>query len=58
MGADDQVVNQKFSGPYLAEVIRVIDGDTIKVKVAIWPTITVEVSARVLGVDACLLYTS
>lgn len=41
-----------FLGPYRAEVVRVIDGDTLLVKVELWPNLTAEVSARVRGVDA------
>lgn len=39
-------------GPYDATLIRVIDGDTIKANVEIWPGLTVETSVRVAGVNA------
>ena len=47
-----QPAEESYSGPYMAEVLRVIDGDTIEVSVAIWPGLTVEISARLRGVDA------
>ena len=36
---------------YTADVIRVYDGDTLTAKVALWPSITVTTSVRLLGVD-------
>jgi endonuclease YncB( thermonuclease family) len=41
-----------FSGPYVAEVVRVIDGDTIEVSVALWPGLRAEYAVRVAGIDA------
>ncbi len=41
-----------FEGPYSAEVVRVIDGDTIDVNVALWPGLRAEYSVRVRGIDA------
>ena len=38
-------------GPVLVEVVRVKDGDTLKVRVHIWLDQYVTVSVRVLGVD-------
>lgn len=50
--ADEQNPEYLFPGPYRAEVVRVIDGDTIVVNVELWPDLTSEVSARVRGIDA------
>jgi endonuclease YncB( thermonuclease family) len=41
-----------FTGPYQAEVVRIIDGDTIAVSVALWPGLRAEYSVRVQGIDA------
>ena len=38
-------------GPYRAEVVKVIDSDTVRTLVQIWPGQTVTVSVRVYGVD-------
>lgn len=43
-------------GPIPAEVIKIVDGDTIKVRAMIWLDQTVEVSVRLRGVDAPELY--
>ncbi|AJY47564.1 thermonuclease family protein [Martelella endophytica] len=40
-----------FDGPVRAEVVRVIDGDTIVVQARPWPGQIVETSVRVRGVD-------
>lgn len=40
-----------YDGPVRAEVIRVIDGDTIAVEARPWPGQIVEASVRVRGVD-------
>ena len=39
-------------GPYRADVLRVIDGDTLRVRAHIWLGHSVEVSVRVRGIDA------
>lgn len=39
-------------GPVPADVIRVVDGDTIKVRARIWVDQSVEVSVRLAGIDA------
>lgn len=41
-----------FPGPYVAEIIRIIDGDTIAVSVALWPGLRAEYSVRIRGIDA------
>lgn len=46
----------RLPGPIPAEVIRVVDGDTIKVRAMIWVDQTVEVSVRLRGIDAPELF--
>ncbi len=41
-----------FPGPYPAEILRVIDGDTVAVSVALWPGLRAEYSVRIRGIDA------
>ena len=38
-------------GPYVAQVNRVIDGDTVDVTVQLWPGLSQRVSVRLAGVD-------
>lgn len=38
-------------GPYHAEAIRVVDGDTIVGDVALWPGLTQQTSIRVFGIN-------
>jgi len=44
--------NDVLRGPVEAQVIRVVDGDTLKVKAEIWLGQTVEVEVRLAGIDA------
>ena len=46
----------EFSGPAEGKVERVIDGDTVKMRVAIWIDQEVVVSVRLAGVDAPELF--
>ena len=41
----------KLVGPVEAELIEVIDGDTLSVRISIWPGQTVETLVRLEGVD-------
>ena len=43
-------------GPITAEVERVVDGDTVRVKAHIWIDQSVSVSVRLAGIDAPELY--
>jgi endonuclease YncB( thermonuclease family) len=45
-----------LAGPISAEVLKIVDGDTIKVRATIWVDQTVEVSVRLRGIDAPELY--
>ena len=44
------VLAQDF-GPYQATVVKVIDGDTLKLDVAIWPGLTQRINLRLDGID-------
>ncbi len=46
------VIAEALEGPVAAKVERVIDGDTIEVKAAIWLGQTLNVRVRIDGVDA------
>jgi endonuclease YncB( thermonuclease family) len=46
----------ELAGPYQAVVDRVIDGDTIRVRAAVWLDQEIEISVRVEGVDAPELF--
>ncbi len=41
-----------LAGPVEAEVVRVVDGDTLAVRARIWLGQTVEVDVRLAGIDA------
>lgn len=41
-----------IEGPVAAQVVRVIDGDTLKLRVHIWLNQTVIVDVRIAGIDA------
>lgn len=43
-------------GPIPAEIIKIVDGDTVKVRAQIWVDQTVEISVRLRGIDAPELY--
>ena len=42
---------QTLPGPVPAEIVRVIDGDTVRVRAKIWINQTIEVSVRVAEID-------
>lgn len=42
----------QIDGPVLAEILRVIDGDTLLVEARPWPQQTMEVYVRLRGIDA------
>lgn len=43
---------ETLAGPYRAEVERVVDGDTLAVRVAVWLGLEVSVRVRIRGIDA------
>eukprot|EP01037_Dinobryon_pediforme_P020126 gene20126-20673_t len=44
--------SEMLSGPYAGTVARVIDGDTVRVTVAIWLETQIEMAIRIRGIDA------
>lgn len=50
--AAEATAREEISGPVAAEILRVIDGDTILVAARPWPQQTVEVYVRIRGIDA------
>jgi len=51
-GLTPAVAAERISGPVAANVLRVIDGDTLTVKAQIWLGQELTVSARIRGIDA------
>lgn len=52
-GAVDQI-----PGPVMADVVRVIDGDTIVVDAIPWPAHSLRISVRLRGIDAAEIHSS
>jgi endonuclease YncB( thermonuclease family) len=50
--AHSEHASDALPGPYLAAVDRVVDGDTLSVRVAVWLDLEVIVLVRIRGVDA------
>lgn len=42
---------ERLTGPISARIIKVIDGDSVRVRAFIWPGHTVLVTVRLLGID-------
>ncbi len=38
-------------GPYSAELVRIIDGDTIELRIAVYPQLTKQTKLRLYGID-------
>ena len=49
---DEPPRHQSLYALYFAEVVRVIDGDTLDVRVSLWPGLEAIYAVRVRGVDA------
>ncbi|MEM7765950.1 MAG: thermonuclease family protein [Pseudomonadota bacterium] len=56
ISAPAALADAPLPGPIPADVIRVVDGDTIKVRAQIWVDQSVEVSVRLAGIDAPEIY--
>lgn len=52
------VARDEIEGPVAAEVLRVIDGDTLLVEARPWPQQTMEVYVRIRGIDAPEMHSS
>lgn len=50
--ASPAVSADRLRGPIRAEVLRVVDGDTVLVRALIWPGQRVEVKVRLAGINA------
>ncbi len=50
--APHAAADDRIKGPILADVLRVVDGDTIEVRAHVWPGQSVEVKVRLAGIDA------
>lgn len=50
--ATDATARDEISGPVSAEILRVVDGDTLLVEAQPWPQQTMEVYVRIRGIDA------
>ena len=51
LGAGDPACAEVIAGPVEADVIRVVDGDTLALKAPIWIGLDLIVSARIRGID-------
>ena len=51
-GGFPAIAAEMLPGPVAAQVLRVLDGDTIAVRVRIWPGHQVETLVRLKGIDA------
>lgn len=50
--ASEALARDEISGPVSAEILRVIDGDTLLVEAQPWPQQKMEVYVRIRGIDA------
>ncbi|SFB54319.1 Endonuclease YncB, thermonuclease family [Rhizobium sp. NFR07] len=50
--ATGALAREEISGPVSAEILRVIDGDTLLVEAQPWPQQKMEVYVRIRGIDA------
>jgi endonuclease YncB( thermonuclease family) len=55
LGAGCPATAEIISGPVAADVIRVIDGDTLAVRARIWIGLDLVVNARIRGIDTAEL---
>lgn len=52
VGLAQPVVSQEIPGPVPAEILHIVDGDTVGVRAHTWPGQYVEIRVRLRGVDA------
>ncbi|WP_117194595.1 thermonuclease family protein [Rhizobium terrae] len=48
----EAIARDEISGPVAAEILRVVDGDTLLVEAQPWPQQKMEVYVRIRGIDA------
>lgn len=51
LSADSPVLADALPGPLGASVVRVLDGDTVEVRVLVWHGVWVQTSVRLAGAD-------
>jgi micrococcal nuclease len=51
IGAAVALAAERVAGPVEADLVRIVDGDTIEVRALVWPGIEVTVGARIRGID-------
>jgi endonuclease YncB( thermonuclease family) len=56
--AVNAAARDEIEGPVSAEILRVIDGDTLLVEARPWPQQTMEVDVRIRGIDAPEMHSS
>lgn len=49
--APGSALAETLPGPIPADIVRIVDGDTIRVRAHIWPDQTIEVMVRIHGID-------
>jgi endonuclease YncB( thermonuclease family) len=52
LGGVEAVAKERLEGPVRAEVLRVVDGDTLEVQAEIWLGQSLTVGVRIRGIDA------
>lgn len=55
-GSGPVLSRETLSGPIAAEMVRVVDGDTLAVRALIWPGQHIEIKVRLAGIDAPELF--
>lgn len=43
---------ERYKGPYKAEFMNMLDGDSILARVHVWPSVAIETEVRIHGIDA------
>ena len=51
LGTAGARAGETLAGPIPADILQVIDGDSVRVRARIWPGQTVTVTVRLLGID-------
>ncbi|MDQ7017597.1 MAG: thermonuclease family protein [Robiginitomaculum sp.] len=55
-GSSPVLSRETLSGPIAAELVRVVDGDTLAVRALIWPGQHIDIKVRLADIDAPELY--